>query len=515
MIAGPAAVPRLRPRLDPLVADLLNRPALVHHWLDAWGSPLNLVIPALLEANVARLRAVLDRRLPGGARLFYAHKANPAPALVGAAVAAGIGVDVASPGELASALGAGAGPAGLEGTGPKGQRFLTALLDAGAVVNVDSVAELDLLTQCLLTDCLLTDCVHTDCIVTRCAPAGQGPPVPVLARLTGGGSRAGGEAAGARTISRFGIPPHQWPALVDHLVAHRAAVELLGVSFHLDTADTGERVTAVQGCLQVLEAAWRAGLEPRVIDVGGGLRQVFLDDAASYAAYTSALRAGLTGAGPALTWNGNTFGYRAEGSSVRGVPVVHRYANDEPAERSLERLLDLPLPAHGNRALADVVADNLLELWLEPGKALVDQAGVTVARVELVTEAADGSILVLLDLSRDKVCPADSEVFVDPVLLPHPGGGAGGGPAAVFLAGNLCLERDMITNRLVAFDRCPAPGDAVVFANTAAYHMDLSASDALLQPRPRRLRVERGAAGSFDARPDPLDEPCSTTTSPS
>lgn len=499
MSTSPAAVPRLRPRLDPLVADLLGRPALIHHWLDAWGSPLNLVIPALLQANVARLRAVLDRRLPGGARLFYAHKANPAPALVGAAVAAGIGVDVASPGELASALGAGAGPAGLEGTGPKGQRFLTALLDAGAVVNVDSVAELDLLTNCLLT--------HS-------VPAGQGPPVPVLARLTGGGSRARSRA-GPGPISRFGIPPRQWPALVDHLVAHRAKVDLLGVSFHLDTADTGERVAAVEGCLQVLEAAWRAGLEPRVIDVGGGLRQVFLDDPASYAAYTSALRQGLTGAGPALTWNGNTFGYRAEGGSVRGVPVVHRYANDEPAERSLERLLDLPLPAHGNRALADVVADNLLELWLEPGKALVDQAGLTVARVELVTEAADGSLLVLLDLSRDKVCPADSEVFVDPVLVPHPGGGSGGGPAAVFLAGNLCLERDMITNRLVAFDRCPAPGDAVVFANTAAYHMDLSASDALLQPRPRRLRVERGAAGSFDARPDPLEGPCSTTTSPS
>jgi len=496
MSTSPAAVPRLRPRLDPLVADLLNRPDRLHHWLDTWGSPLNLVIPALFEANVDRLRAVLDRRLPGGARLFYAHKANPAPALVGAAVAAGIGLDVASPGELASALAVGAGPPSLEGTGPKGQRFLTALLDAGAVVNVDSVAELDLLMRCRST---------------HCAPAGQGTPVPVLARLSGAGSRAG-----AGPISRFGIPPHQWPGLVDHLVAHRTALEFLGVSFHLDTADTGERVAAVEGCLQVLEAAWRAGLDPRVIDVGGGLRQVFLDDPASYAAYTSALRLGLTGAGPALTWNGNTFGYRAEGGSVRGVPVVHRYANDEPAERSLERLLDLPLPAQGNRALADVVADNLLELWLEPGKALVDQAGLTVARVELVTEAADGSNLVLLDLSRDKVCPADSEVFVDPVLVPHPGRGSGGGPAAVFLAGNLCLERDMITNRLVAFDRCPAPGDAVVFANTAAYHMDLSASDALLQPRPRRLRVDPGSAGSFEARPDPLEEgPCSTTTSPS
>lgn len=497
MIAGPAAVPRLRPRLDPVVATLLGQPDRLHHWLDTWGSPLNLVIPTLFEANVARLQTVLDRRLPGGSRLFYAHKANPSPAFVRAAVDAGIGVDVASPGELASALAAGADPSGLEGTGPKGQRFLTALLDAGAIVNVDSLAELELLTHCATTR--------------------RGRQVPVLARLSGAGSRAGAApGTGGRPVSRFGIPPRHWPTLVERLVGGRTTLDLVGVSFHLDTAETSERVAAVEGCLEVLEGAWRAGLTPRVIDIGGGLRQVFLDDGESYEAYTSALRRGLTGAGPALTWNGNTFGYRAEAGSVRGVPVVHRYANNEPVERSLERLLNLPLPAHGHRALADVVADNLVELWLEPGKALVDQAGLTVARVELVTESADGSTLVLLDLSRDKVCPADAEVFVDPVLVPRPGQGpAGDGPAAVFLAGNLCLERDMITNRLVAFDRCPVPGDAVVFANTAAYHMDLSASDALLQPRARRLRVDPGPAGSFDARPDPLEGPCSTTTSPS
>lgn len=505
MTAGTAAVPRLRPLLDPLVADLLGQPAVVHRWLDTWGSPLNLVIPSLFEANVRRLEAVLNRRLPGGARLFYAHKANPAPAFVEAAIRAGIGVDIASPGELASTLAAGATPPGLEGTGPKGRRFLTALLHAGAVVNMDSLAELDLLVECA-------------------ASAEIASPVPVLARLSGAGRRSGGPQPGGGLLSRFGLPPHHWPLLVERLAAHRSRVELLGVSFHLDTADTGERVAAVEGCLEVLEAAWRAGLSPRVIDVGGGLRQVFLQDAESYTAYTSALRRALTGVGPTLTWNGNTFGYRVEAGSIRGTPVVHRYANDEPAERSLERLLELPLPRHSHRALADVVADNLLELWLEPGKALVDQAGLTLARVELVTEAADGSTMVLLDISRDKICPADSEVFVDPVLVPRPGGNDAGGPTPVFLAGNLCLERDMIMNRLVVLDQYPAPGDAIVFTNTAAYQMDLSASDALLQPRARRIRIDLDGPGRFQVRPDDgthllpaqeADATCSTMTSPS
>src|SRR6476661_3739980 len=66
--------------------------------------------------------------------------------------------------------------------------------------------------------------------------------------------------------------------------------------------------------------------------------------------------------------------------------------------------------------VAQVAGDNMLDIWLEPSKALVDHAGVTVSRVEFVKELADGTVLVNLDLSRDQVTPADQEVMVDPVI---------------------------------------------------------------------------------------------------
>jgi len=162
----------------------------------------------------------------------------------------------------------------------------------------------------------------------------------------------------------------------------------------------------------------------------------------------------------------------------------------------------------------------MIELWLEPGKSLVDHAGLTLASVEFVKEAPDGSVLVNLDISRDKICPADQEVMLDPVLIYRspPRGGAGH-RAGVFFAGNLCLERDMICTHPTFIDRIPEPGDIVAFINTAGYQMDLSASAALMQRQPARA-VIRGTASGFAARADTDDQheeagQCSTATSPS
>ncbi len=174
-----------------------------------------------------------------------------------------------------------------------------------------------------------------------------------------------------------------------------------------------------------------------------------------------------------------------------------------------------------------MLRENMIELWLEPGKSLVDQAGVTLACVEFSKEAADGSLLVNLDLSRDKICPAGQEVMLDPVLIYRsppacgPGGpyAGPGHPPAVFLGGNLCLERDMIFNHVTFVERLPEPGDIVAFVNTAAYQMDLSASEALMQRRAAKVAVESSDGGFVacaDSRGGQEEEPrCSIPILPS
>ncbi|MEW1740649.1 decarboxylase [Nocardia beijingensis] len=469
--------PTLPAKLHPIVRAFLDAPGSVTQTLTRFGSPAHLVFPQVYAENLLRLRTVLERSVPGY-RVCYAHKVNQSRAFVRTAEREGIAIDVASPHELSSAIAAGFDPARIEVTGPKGEAFLRDLVGRGVTINVDNLWELGRIAEL----------------------AAERAEVPVLLRISG---------FDTGQVSRFGMPLAHVERAFDLLSAQRGRVAFLGFAFHLDSGDLGERVRAIDACLGLIERAYEHGLTPSVLDIGGGFRQVFTADAERFDAYVLALRESLLGRGEPMTWGSNTFGYHVAGGAVHGTPVFHKYANTVPADRMLADLLDAPLERHGGRTVAQVAGDNLLRMWLEPGKALVDHAGITVATVEFVKEVADGSVLVHVDLSRDAVTPADQEVMVDPILLPGAGATAddrGTGPVGVFFAGRLCLERDLITNHKVWLPAEPRPGDAVVFPNTAAYHMDLSAATASMHPLPPKLAVTRGSGG-FRVVPDADYEP--------
>jgi len=489
-------------RIHPLARSFLAREDLVTGLLARHGSPLHVVFPDVFAENVAAFGEVLAGT-GLSYRICYAHKASQARAFVSAALEAGISIDVASPGELASALRAGFPPGRIEATGPKGQAFLAALTGTGMTVNADNQWEVSEIIRQARARAL--------------GRLGSGERTPVLVRLSG----FGGSAGRPLRVSRFGVPAARFSPVISLLREARDVVDFRGLSFHLDSSDIAEKVQAAEECLGVLEQCWAAGLDPRVLDIGGGFRQAFTADPAAFEAYTLALRRGLAGRGRALTWDHNMLGYRYENGEIRGVPVFHKYGNAVPGSAFLRELLDSPLPGQGGRTtLARVLRETMIELWVEPGKALADHAGLTLATVEFARAAHDGTFLVSLDISRDKICPADQEVMLDPVLIYRSAPrGADAGPVGVFFGGNLCLERDMIFSHLKFLDRLPGPGDVVAFVNTAGYQMDLSASAALMQPKPGKA-VVRGDGAGLTAQADTADmgeeiSSCSTTTSPS
>ena len=94
-----------------------------------------------VRQRVAQARAAL----PPGVRLHYAVKANPMPALVGFIRPLVDGLDVASAGEMAVALDAGADPGHLSFAGPgKRDAELEQAVAAGVLVNLESAREVAL-----------------------------------------------------------------------------------------------------------------------------------------------------------------------------------------------------------------------------------------------------------------------------------------------------------------------------------------------------------------------------------
>ncbi|WP_329561438.1 Y4yA family PLP-dependent enzyme [Kitasatospora sp. NBC_01266] len=453
--------PRLEPRLRSLLADADFARTLV----DALGSPLNLVLPEQIAENVTRFREVYRRHhLQGG--IFFAHKANRSSALVRRLTVTEAGIDVSSLGELQHALGAGCVPERIMATGPKNPEFRWLAARTGVILNVDSRAEL---------------------LELAALVGGYGlPRVRVMLRLSG--FAAPGVTVLSRP-SRFGSSAEQVDGLLDAVEKHRDALDLIGVGYHLDTVGVAEKAVALDACLLVMDECRRRGLSPRAIDIGGGFGVNYLAHAAQWEQWTSELGGAVLGRRPAITWQGHGYGLRAEAGTLRGALGLYPAHRPVAAADYLDELLRTPAPTLG-RPLATLLLENLYDLHVEPGRALVDQCGVTLAKVLEVRQLPGGERLVRLELNAGDVSLEEHGVLLDPVLLPRAGAGpARGEPVGVYLTGNLCLEADLITRRLVQLPALPAPGDLLAFANTAGYAMDFRAHHALYQPTARKVAV--------------------------
>ncbi|MFI1354160.1 Y4yA family PLP-dependent enzyme [Streptomyces sp. NPDC020898] len=462
----------LEPRLGGRLLSLLRAPGFLHMLTDALGSPLNVLVPDQIAENLDRFRSVYRRHRLSG-QVFFAHKTNRSSALLRRLAATDAGVDVASLGELQHALGAGFVADRIMATGPKNPEFLWLAARTGVTVSVDSAGELDQLTGLVRKHAL--------------------PRARVLLRLSGF------ETAGVRVLSRrsrFGSPVRELDTLLEMAERHSDTVEVTGVAYHLDTTSLTEKATALEGCLHVLDECRSRGLRPRAVDIGGGFGVNYLADQGQWERYTTQLTEAVLGRRPPLTWQGHGYGLRNEGGTLRGTLGLYPAHRPVAGERYLDELLAQPAASLGGRPLAALLLENLHDLYTEPGRALVDQCGITLAKVlEVRDPGAGGALLVRLALKADDMALEEHGVLMDPVVVPRDGAGvrADPGPVGVHLFGSLCLETDMVTRRTVFLPRRPEPGDLLAFANTAGYAMDFHAGRAQHQPVARKVAAWQDA----------------------
>ncbi|GIG56410.1 staphyloferrin B biosynthesis decarboxylase SbnH [Longispora fulva] len=196
--------------------------------------------PAVLAGRLEAVRVAL----PAGAGVFYAVKANSHPAFLAAAAAVADGLEVASGGELAKAVAAGArrvvfgGPA-------KTDAELRAAVAAGAHVNVESAWEL----------------ARLDAFADR--------PVDICLRVNRAASPLDGSHRMTGAPTAFGIDERQ---LADVVVAARRSrwLRLRGLHLHAvsNNLDAAAHAAYAADCLAYTDAVLPGA---DVVNIGGGL----------------------------------------------------------------------------------------------------------------------------------------------------------------------------------------------------------------------------------------------------
>lgn len=214
---------------------------------EAGGTPLFVYDAAMVRARVAALRAAM----PAGLGIHYAMKANPFPPLLALMGELVDGLDIASAGELALALGAGVPGGRISFAGPgKTDRELAEAIVAGVTLNLESEGE-------------------GERALAIAARLGARPRLAVRVNpdfeLKGSGMRMGG---GARP---FGVDADRAGALARRVIA--AGADWRGWHIFAGSQALDARAIAAAQAATIDLAARlsdEAGAAPPLVNLGGG-----------------------------------------------------------------------------------------------------------------------------------------------------------------------------------------------------------------------------------------------------
>lgn len=459
----------LEGRREPWMDEALGNHGAMAELLERYGSPINLLDPTPLRRNLFELvesAATYDV----DARIFYARKANKALCFVDEVLRAGHGVDVAGERELQQVLNRAAAldvpPDRIILTAAvKPRRLLELAARQGVTISVDNVDEWEALRE------------------VSARRAADSPPVSVALRLRV-------ELPG-RPWSRFGEAAATWRRILGE-TSQWSAISLTGLHFHLDGYDATERALGLDQALYLIEQARSLGHQPRFVDIGGGVPMSYLANAEPWQQFWDRHRAALESGGPngatgdAMTWRNRPLGpvYPAWQEPVRG--------------RWLEQVLSHP--SHAAESIARRLREQDLRLHLEPGRSLLDGAGMTVTNVVQRKQWPDGTWLAGVAMNRTQCRSAADDYLVDPILVPAPDAPRVP-PGEGFLVGAYCIEAELLTWRRLRFRSGLAVGDLIAWPNTAGYLMHIleSASHQI----PLAINLVRDPSGHW--RPDRID----------
>jgi diaminopimelate decarboxylase len=441
--------------------------------------PLHLLSAAKVRSNLISYRDIFHNHYQNGS-IRFAAKACTHPELLRIIRDEGAGADVTSPYETECALEAGIDPREL---------------DINGNCKEDSLIEGAIARDMLL----VADCIEEFLYISTIAGRMEKNPRVIL-RISGYDMErvTAEEVFTAGRWSKFGTPLKDVPAFLETLEAH-PHIQFLGFHTHI-----GSQITEISPYRLVLGKLVEMGLllkEKRgrceIINIGGGFPVSYLSESA-WEELKKHVREGYDASmngdfSKVFEWGNKTGGFKTDQAgklmeeSWSGEAYYSHYAGAEMMRallvgHTVVRGKEMPV----KEALA------LLEepmLVIEPGRSIVEDAGITLARVSHVRTVAGGHNLVTLEMGVTSLCDVLLENIPNRWEIASDYGRREPDPFWTFIAGNLCFSGDMLARFKQKLQRRPVRGEVMIVHDTGAYTSHFMASNANSFARPSRLLV--------------------------
>ncbi len=455
--------------LHPKVREILEgQTEKIFELVKAHGAIVHFLLPEVFLENVYRFKKVLEE-LGLTSEMTYACKANKGEAFLEACAYSDIGVEVSSIYELRKALSHGIRGNQIGVSGPmKTPECLLLALRHQARISVDSFEELQILAK-----------------VMKRASAQQ---ASILLRLNDFTPRK----------SRFGVEREKLPEILNFLKAHREII-FLGFGFHLDGYSIEERSHAIELVLEEMQKAREQELPCSTMNIGGGFSVDYIS---------------------AESWGRFQDGKAKDDNFYQGRTFPHYYPyHSSPASAEhLRGILEIPHTLDARKRIFEVLREKNITLVLEPGRALLDQAGFTAMRVR-GSRCIRGDNVVVVDGNSNHLSEQwfNTQFLPDPLLREENGSEPKNDvqPFVGAVTGNTCLESDVLNWKKVSFPREPKRGDILLYPNTTGYQMDSNETEFHGIPIPPKVVLLKSSSGlrwKIDTSFSQLDFPSPRST---
>ena len=452
-------LPTLTPITSTWMHNIIEDFKLQDALFNTYGSPLNIHSLPSFEDNITEYQEVLNA-YNFKSQLFFARKANKFKNLIEAAVNNGIGVDTASYEELKQCLDLQVESSKLISTAAiKNKELLELALKHNVVIiidNKDELIEIEKLVKSL-------DCV---------------------AQI---GIRVSGFAYNnAKLFSRFGFDIEEVESILDGYLNGNPSFNLKGFHFHLDGYSTAQRGNALHQTISLFESYKSTFPNLSFIDIGGGILMNYLKSETEWQTFQVQLKEAILEKRPELTYKNSGLGFTTRNGVVEGKLATYPYFNTTTKANFLGEVLETlnsqDIPVYKR------LEDNEIELRLEPGRSLLNQVGITMARVAHRKVDARGNHLIGLEMNMSQLKSSSADFLLDPFVSYH-NEDETQQPIEAYFTGAYCLEQDVILKRKVTLKQLPSIGDVVIFVNTAGYMMHFYETEAHLFKQAQNVSI--------------------------
>ena len=244
------------------------------------------------------------------------------------------------------------------------------------------------------------------------------------------------------SISRFGINIQQIDECLN--IIKKSKIELLGVSFHFNNYNLDNRISAINEILDIIS---EKKISIRYIDIGGGFPIQYCSED-SY-------------------------------QQLRRYNDPEMYFNKVYIDNFYPYYSEI-VGAEALKYILSKVIDKLkgIQIIIEPGRSLLNNCGITIFEIEYLKKLYNGENIIITNGNINNLSEQwfNTDYLIEPKLIKANNSKKVFNPIYASIAGNLCLEQDMLTWRKIRFDYLPEKGDFLIYFNTAGYQMDSNES---------------------------------------